>query len=86
MGGSRPRWSREGRELFYIARDGKVMAVPVTSGTTFVPGVPVPLFDTRVAGFAPYDVTPDGRFLISTIPEASASPIGVVLNWQAGLQ
>jgi Tol biopolymer transport system component len=84
-GGSKPRWSRDGRELFYIARDGKLMAVPVTSGTTFVPGIPVPLFDTRVAGFAPYDVTPDGRFLINTIPEATASPIGVVLNWQAGL-
>jgi Tol biopolymer transport system component len=86
VGGSRPRWSRDGRELFYIARDGKLMAVPVTSGTTFVPGIPVPLFDTRVGGFAPYDVTPDGRFLINTIPEATASPIGVVLNWQAGLR
>ena len=33
-GGSKPRWSRDGRELFYIARDGKLMAVPVTSGTS----------------------------------------------------
>ena len=69
-----------------LRKDGTVMAVPVTSGTTLVPGIPVPLFDTRVAGFAPYDVTPDGRFLINTIPEATASPIGIVLNWQARLQ
>jgi hypothetical protein len=53
------------------------------------PGVAVPLFDTNVTGFFPYDVTPDGRFLINTVTEAATpncSPITVVLNWTAALK
>ena len=56
-GGNKPRWRRDGKELFYIALDGKMMAVPVkTTAATFEPGVPVPLFETNVSGFFPYDV------------------------------
>lgn len=51
--GDKPRWSRDGKELFYIAADGKMMAVPIKDGPTFEPGVPIPLFDTRVTGFMP---------------------------------
>ncbi len=44
MGGQRPRWRRDGKELFYVAADGKLMAVPVTiTGTKFDSGVPQPL-------------------------------------------
>jgi Tol biopolymer transport system component len=90
-GGDKPRWRRDGRELFYIALDGQMMAVPVnTSGGGFEPGVAVPLFQTNATGaFVPYAVTPDGRFLINTATEATrrhASPITVVLNWWAGLR
>ena len=65
------------------------MAVPVKIGPTFEPGVAAPLFDTNVTGFFPYDVSPDGRFLLNTISEAAAltaSPVTIVLNWQAGLR
>ena len=87
-GGDKPRWRRDGKELFYLALDGKMMAVPVKSGATFEPGAPVPLFETHSAGFFPYDVSPDGRFLINTPLESdvSSTPITVVLNWQAGLK
>jgi len=89
-GGARPRWRRDGKEIYYIAADGKMMAVPVKStGATFEPGVAVPLFDTHSVGFSPYDVAPDGRFLINTAMEEAtpdASPITVVLNWTAGLK
>ena len=87
-GGDKPRWRRDGQELYYIAPDGKMMAVPVKSGATFEPGAAIPLFETHVAGFFPYDVSPDGRFLINTVAVAamaSSSPITVVLNWQTGL-
>ena len=87
-GGDKPRWRRDGKELYYISPDGKMMAVPVKSSATFEPGVAVPLFDTRVTGFFPYDVSSDGRFLINTVAEADAgasSPITVVLNWQRAL-
>jgi len=87
-GGDKPRWSRDGKELFYIATDGKMMAVPITGGSAFEPGVPIPLFDTRVTGFMPFDVAPDGRFLINTMPAdaTSRSSITVVINWFASLE
>jgi hypothetical protein len=66
-----------------------MMAVPVKIGTSFEPGVAVPLFETSVVGFLPYDVSADGRFLLNTISEfegPTASPVTIVLNWQAGLK
>ena len=88
-GGEKPRWRPDGTELYYLASDRKLMAVPVKIGPTFEPGVAVPLFETNVTGVIPYDVGTDGRFLINTISEGgspSASPATVILNWQAGLK
>ena len=88
-GGDKPRWRRDGTELYYIAPDRKMMAVPVKLGPPFEPGVAIPLFDTRVVGFHSYDVSPDGRFLLYTPSEAEApasSPVTIVLNWQAELK
>jgi dipeptidyl aminopeptidase/acylaminoacyl peptidase len=86
-GGDKPRWSRDGKELFYIATDGKMMAVPIRGGPAFEPGTAIPLFETRVTGFMPFDVAADGRFLINTMPvdATSRSSIAVVVNWFAGL-
>lgn len=67
-----------------------MMAVPVKStASTFEPGVAIALFETHVTGFFPYDVAPDGRFLLNTVKEdlaANTAPITVVLNWAAGLK
>jgi hypothetical protein len=86
-GGDKPRWSRDGKELFYIATDGKMMGVPIKGGPKLEPGVPIPLFNTRVTGFMPFDVALDGRFLINTMPAdaTSRSSITVVVNWFASL-
>jgi serine/threonine protein kinase/Tol biopolymer transport system component len=89
-GGDRPRWRPDGSEIYYIATDRKMMAVPVKVGPTLQPGMAVPLFDTRVAGTIPYDVTADGRFLINTLSDenslSSSPPIIVVMNWQTSLK
>jgi eukaryotic-like serine/threonine-protein kinase len=88
-GGDKPRWSADGKELFYIALDRKMMAVPVKLTPTFEPGVPVSLFETNVTAFNPYDVSPDGRFLLNTLSGSAAptaSPVTIVLNWQSGLK
>jgi hypothetical protein len=89
-GGDYPIWSRDGRELYFIAADQKLMAVEVKGGARFEAGVPKPLFDTRLGnlrGDQWFDVTTDGRFLIPTLLEQSAvAPLTVVLNWQAGLK
>jgi len=94
-GGIQPRWRRDGKELFYLAPDRRLMAVPVRSGSSFQFGVPVPLFKTKTVGgasynsgySAQYDVTPDGqRFLLNTEADATATPLTVVLNWTAALK
>jgi Tol biopolymer transport system component len=95
-GGLQPRWRADGKELFYIAPDGKLMAVEVKMSPRFETGIPKALFTTRISGGTTsvhvfrYAVAPDGkRFLINTMPqtdEPNASPITVVLNWTAGLK
>jgi eukaryotic-like serine/threonine-protein kinase len=87
-GGRSPRWRRDGKELFYLSPDRKMMAVDVKStATTFETTRPRELFQTRVAapfGIPSYDVTADGqRFLINTgLDEAEGPPpITVVMNW-----
>ena len=65
-GGSQPIWRSDGSELFYVAPDGKLMAMTVTPGERWVPAKPRALFATRMRPlFAPYpytyDVSPDGQ-------------------------
>jgi hypothetical protein len=88
-GGNKPRWRADGKELYYLAPDGKLMAVPLKTGpSSFSPGVAVPLFDVRATGFFPYAIAPDGRFLINVVADAAttATPVTVVFNWQAALK
>jgi serine/threonine protein kinase len=91
-GGAQPRWRADGTELFYIAHDKKLMAVPVLTGKKFVAGTPHALFQTRITGarfsYFQYDVTPDGqRFLVNSLPpENTAPPLTLVLNWNARLK
>jgi serine/threonine protein kinase len=85
-GGTSPRWRADGKELYYIAPDDKLMAAAVTAqGATFVPGTPAALFQTHIAqrpNRPQYDVARDGRFLIDTeLDDASTEPIHLLLNW-----
>jgi hypothetical protein len=90
-GGTAPRWRRDGKELYYIAPDGKLMAVTMaTTGRTPVMSAPVALFQphilhggaTIIGIQAQYDVAPDGRFLINvTSGDAVTAPITVIQNW-----
>jgi Tol biopolymer transport system component len=95
QGGLEPAWSRNGRELFYLAPDRSLMSVVVRPGSTFETGPPSRLFETRMsAAFNPtftrnqYVVSADGqRFLINQAsPSAPPSPITVVVNWEAALK
>ena len=87
-GGYAPVWSRDGRELFFVSADLKMMGVEIMStGGKLQPGVPKALFDVRVGGNAHFDVSKNGRFLIPTVVEQSANaPMTVVLNWPAMLK
>jgi Tol biopolymer transport system component len=91
-GGSQPQWRRDGRELYYISRDLKLMAVDVDSAAlSFDAGVPTPLFSLRFTdqlsarnNFMP---TADGRrFLINTsYAEGGTGSLAVVLGWTAAV-
>jgi serine/threonine protein kinase len=89
-GGVQPRWRRDGKELFFIAPDRKMMAVDVKlEGSVFEAGVPKVLFQTNVVSYPNprnvYDVFADGqRFVIVTPSEENTSTgINVVTNWNA---
>jgi serine/threonine protein kinase len=86
-GGTRPVWSRDGKELYYIALNGNLMAADVKSRPdgSFDAGAAKALFNTHTTSGL-FDVTKDGRFLIPTVTQQPAAPINVVVNWQAGLK
>lgn len=85
--GAQPRWRSDGRELFYIGPDRRLMVVDIKPGPQFHVGVPKPLFETRVPTITDfrnhYAVTADGqRFLVNSMTEQRGStPIDVVKNW-----
>ena len=87
-GGTQPRFSRNGQELFYVAADGMMMAVPMSGGAFATPKA---LFKTRmltglVQSGIDYDVTADGqRFLIGT-KVGEPTPVTVFLHWTEGLK
>jgi len=93
-GGQEPRWRRDGKELFYLSADAKLMAVPVKAGATFESGPPEALFQTHarlhigVMDAFSYDVTRDGqRFLINVkIDDPSPAPLAIVLNWASEME
>ena len=94
-GGSQPRWRRDGKELFYVSPDGKIMAVDVKTAPRFEAGIPHVLFDSRMYGSQAqlsfrYDVAADGqKFLVDRQVQVEApesQSITVVLNWLAGVK
>jgi hypothetical protein len=86
-GGGQPLWRKDGKELFYSGLDGKLMAVPTTTGTVFDAGAPASLFQAPINVdpiIDQYAVTHDGqRFIFA--PVDSEVPITVVMNWAEGL-
>ena len=95
-GGEQPHWRSDGKELFFVAADGKMMAVAMKSGASgsLEPGQPQPLFDANLVRppnepVLDYDVTADGdRFLITTtaLDSASAVLLNLVANWDGELK
>jgi dipeptidyl aminopeptidase/acylaminoacyl peptidase len=93
-GGLQPIWRRDGKELFYISTDDKLMAAPIKLSSTVAPGTPQLLFD--VASFKQptvgisYSVSRDGQKFLLSAPAGSLAAAGVpsitvVTNWQASL-
>jgi hypothetical protein len=85
--GTRPVWSRDGRELFYLGA-GRLWSVAVTTTgeSTFEAAAPKELFDIRVQRTQGFDVDAEGRFIMAV---ETANPLGlpmtIVTNWSAAL-
>jgi eukaryotic-like serine/threonine-protein kinase len=95
-GGSQPRWSHDGKELFYFTPDETLMAVDVnTSGGTIQLGAAKALFRAPILGGSGggpgnswrWDISRDDkRFLINTaLDDTATSPVTVLLNWQSAM-
>jgi Tol biopolymer transport system component len=99
-GGVWPRWRHDGKEIFYLAPDGKIMSAGVNArGGTFEAGSPIALFDAHPKTVRwPYSPSPDGRrFLVNTLVEQAvrpayamgqlnSTPLTLVVNWRAALK
>jgi serine/threonine protein kinase/Tol biopolymer transport system component len=88
-GGIQPRWARDGKEVYYLAPDGKLMAAAVSTEGTFEVRGTEALFATTLDTTAPrqtYAVAPDGRFLLNARVSTSNAPLTLVLNWPALLK
>jgi hypothetical protein len=91
-GGTNPMWRQDGKELYYIDLDGKLMAVTISAGSAFQAGVPKFLFPAPLRGaqrpgrerWAP---SPDGKRFLFLVPRTQEpAPLTAVLKWQAGLK
>ena len=89
-GGCQPYWSKDDREIFYLAGDNRLMAVDVNARGSFVQvGTPHPLFDAKPyrTGGSSYAVTPDGqRFVVNYATQDPNAPLTLVLNWNTDIK
>jgi hypothetical protein len=86
--------SKDGKELFYLSAEGKMMAVSVRTSPNFESGTPLALFQAHLRqsisanDLVSYDVSADGlRFLINAkVDEPNAASLAVVLNWSSEME
>jgi Tol biopolymer transport system component len=86
-GGSRPMWRKDGKELFFISEDRKLMVAGMQTGNALNAPIVKPLFPLLVsASGAQYAVAGDGqKFLVNEIPQTDAEHLNIVLNWTADI-
>jgi Tol biopolymer transport system component len=88
-GGSQPRWSANGKELFFVSPDSRLMVVSVEVPSGSAPaklGSPTPLFSVNITSTVQggvtheYDVADSGQFLVNRHLEQTTAPISLILN------
>ena len=81
-GGFSPRWRGDGRELFYLAPDGSVMAIEVGTTREFRPGTAKRLF-TVPRVLPAWGVAANGTRFLFAVPVSPPPPFHVIHDWQA---
>jgi Tol biopolymer transport system component len=88
-GGAQPIWSQDGRQVFFMAPDSRMMAASFDPQKKMV-GAPRVLFQTRIVApsFADhqFDIAPDRRFLINSLPSGNSSPLTLLAGWSGNLR
>ena len=86
LGGA--RWSHDGRELFYVSADRRLMTVPVSTTPTLEVGSSTPLFALKGRPWADFAVSADGKRFLAVVPQAFAGeqPLTVIVNWADGMR
>jgi Tol biopolymer transport system component/predicted Ser/Thr protein kinase len=89
-GGQHVQWAPNGRELFYMSPDLKLMAVDLkVTSDSIEPATPRELFELPIVdnGYSPLEVSPDGRrFLVRAAAEQAPQPLTMIVNWSALLK
>jgi Tol biopolymer transport system component len=87
-GAASARWSRDGRELFYVAPDRQLMVVPIRTEPRLDVGRPSPLFTLAGRSWLDYGVSADGKKFLAIVPErvAREQPLTAILNWPAEIR
>jgi len=83
-GGRYPEWGPDGRELFYVSPDNKLMAVTLKVGTgSLEPSLPHELFPlpSGVTGLGPFELAPNGQRFLIPVVAAKVEPLSVIVNW-----
>jgi hypothetical protein len=89
VGGQYPEWGANGRELFYVAPDNKLMVVDLTITADKVRAsaeralFTLPIIDNA---WSPYDTIDGQRFLVRAVPRQASPPLTVITNWPALLK
>ena len=80
-------WGPDGKELFYLAGDGRLMSLPVRTSPSLQTGTPVALFTVRGKPWQSFAPSSDGKKFLAVVPETAADeqPMTVVVNWTAGI-
>ena len=83
---SQPRWTRDGKKIFFVQADRKLMFVAFDSAKNSA-SPPQMFAQTRIAvtgfGWFQYGVAPDGRLLVNSLPANTSSPLTLVTGWDA---
>ena len=89
-GAGLPLWRDDGKELYYLTFEGKLMAVDITESPKFQASIPRQLLQANIkaSNGLCYGATPDGqRFLINTnVQNNSSTSMTIVMNWTAALK
>ena len=81
------RWSRDGREIFILSADGRLVSLPVRTAPALQLGAPaalfpIPLHEVKGAGWSTFEASPDGKRFLAVVPVVVADrlPLTVVVN------